>query len=108
MLLISASFAAPLLNVTKMPNFGINVYGLSKVGKTTGLLGATSVIGIGSERNLPNWNATSGAFLETARSFNDLLLAVNEVAFSRARRATLMAPSVSAFIRSAKVAIAPV
>ncbi len=86
MLLISAAFATPLLKVVRTPNFGVNLYGLSKVGKTTALLAATSVIGIGQERDLPNWNATSSAFLETARTFNDLLLAVNEVGLLSGKR----------------------
>jgi putative DNA primase/helicase len=54
--------------------------------------GATSVIGIGSERNLPNWNATSAAFLETARTFNDLLLAVNEVALLAGKKGDAYGP----------------
>jgi len=92
MLLISVAFAAPLLKVTGMPNFGVNIHGLSKVGKTTGLLAATSVIGIGSERNLPNWNTTSSAFLETARTFNDLLLAINEVGLLAGKKGDAYGP----------------
>lgn len=92
MLMLSAAFAAPLLKVVNAPNFGVNLYGLSKVGKTTALLVATSVVGIGQERDLPNWNATSGAFLETARTFNDLLLAINEVGLLAGKRGDAYGP----------------
>jgi hypothetical protein len=52
----------------------------SKVGKTTGLLAGTSVIGIGTESQLPNWNTTDSGFQETARVFNDLIMPANELA----------------------------
>lgn len=80
MLLLSVAFAAPLLEIMNRQPFTINVHGTSKAGKTTGLLAATTIIGIGSESQLPNWNTTASAFQETARVFNDLLVAANELA----------------------------
>ena len=53
MLIISAAFAAPLLEVVSMPSFGINLFGRSKVGKSTVALAAGSIIGIGCEEQLP-------------------------------------------------------
>jgi hypothetical protein len=76
---LSIAFATPLLKQTRLQNFGINIFGRTKVGKTTALLVATSVAGIGSERGLPNWNATGSSLAETARVFNDLVLPINEI-----------------------------
>jgi len=92
MLVLAAAFAAPLLKVSGLQNFGINTFGRSKVGKTTALLVGASAIGIGSERNLPNWNATSNAFLETARGFNDLMLPANEVGLLAGKRGDAYGP----------------
>lgn len=92
MLVMAAAFAAPLLKVSGLQNFGVNVFGRSKVGKTTALLVGASAIGIGAERDLPNWNATSNAFLETARGFNDLLLPVNEVGLLAGKRRDAYGP----------------
>ena len=78
-LAILASFGAPLVKVSGLQNFAINIFGSSKVGKTTALLASTSFCGIGLERELPNWNSTSAAFMEEARGFNDLVLPGNEV-----------------------------
>jgi putative DNA primase/helicase len=86
MLAISAAFAAPLLQSTGLQSFGLNLFGPSKAGKTTALLAATSVIGIGNEADLPNWNATSASQQETARLFRDSLLAANEVGLLAGRR----------------------
>ncbi len=63
-----------------------------KIGKTTALLVGASAIGIGTERDLPNWNATSNAFLETARGFNDLVLPANEVGLLAGKRRDAYAP----------------
>jgi uncharacterized protein (DUF927 family) len=57
------------------------------VGKTTALLCSTSIIGIGRESALPNWNTTTASFQETARSLNDLVLPANEVGLLAGRKA---------------------
>ena len=92
MLVLATAFAAPLVEVSGLQNFGINIFGRSKVGKTTALLVGASAIGIGTERDLPNWNSTSNAFLETARGFNDLILPVNEVGLLAGKRRDAYAP----------------
>lgn len=79
MLMMSAAFAAPLVRIAGLQPFAILLFGKSKTGKTTALLAAASVIGIGRESQLPNFNTTDAAFLEKARLFNDLILPGNEV-----------------------------
>jgi putative DNA primase/helicase len=79
MFLMSVAFAAPLLEILNRQPFTINLHGTSKVGKTTALLAATSIIGIGSESQLPNWNTTESGFQENARVFNDLIVGANEL-----------------------------
>ena len=86
MLIMSAAFAAPLLGQLSLQPFGINLFGPSKVGKTAALLAATSVIGIGREFDLPNWNRTNAAALEQARLFNDQFLGINEVGLLGGKR----------------------
>jgi putative DNA primase/helicase len=83
MLLMSASWAALLLEIVKLQPFAINLFGRSKCGKTTALLAGASIIGIGSESQLPNWNTTDGGFQETARLFNDAIMPANELALLR-------------------------
>ena len=92
MLVLAAAFAAPLVRISGLQNSGINIFGRSKVGKTTALLVGASVIGIGTERDLPNWNSTSNAFLETARGFNDLILPANEVGLLAGKRRDAYGP----------------
>jgi hypothetical protein len=86
MAVLAAAFAAPLVMVSGLQNFGINIFGRSKAGKTTALMVGGSAIGVGTERDLPNWNCTGNAFLETARGFNDLMLPVNEVGLLAGKR----------------------
>jgi putative DNA primase/helicase len=76
---ICAAFAAPLLKLTGLQSFGINLFGISKAGKTTALLAGASVGGIGEESELPNHKATAAAKRELARIFNDQMLGLNEV-----------------------------
>lgn len=76
---ICAAFAAPLLKTIDLQAFIIVLAGPSKAGKSTALLAAASVIGIGREGSLPNFNATTASLQETATEFNDRLLPVNEI-----------------------------
>jgi hypothetical protein len=85
-LMMSAACAAPLLEIAKLQSFWIDVFGRAKSGKTTGLLAAASIIGIGAESQLPNFNITDAGFQETARLFNDSLLPVNELALLGGRK----------------------
>ena len=86
MLILSAAFAAPLLQFAGLQSFGINLFGPAKAGKTTLLLAASSGIGIARESQLPNWNTTVASFQETARLFNDLLLPANKVGLLAGRK----------------------
>ena len=92
MLVLAVAFAAPLVRISGLQNFGVNIFGRSKVGKTTALLVGASAIGIGTERDLPNWNSTNNAFLETARGFADLMVPANEVGLLAGKRRDAYAP----------------
>jgi len=78
MLLLSASFAAPLLKIAGRGSFGINVHGRSKTGKSAMLVAASSVSGCGEESELPSWIDTSKALPEKARHHKDIPFPVNE------------------------------
>ena len=49
----------------------ILVTGKTGSGKSTTLLAATSMYGLGREQDLPNWNSTALGAQELAREFND-------------------------------------
>ena len=76
-LALSAAFAAPLLAILDWPTFMIVLNGDSKTGKTTAVLAGATVIGIGDELKLPNWNIKDAALPEIAQCFNDLPLILN-------------------------------
>ncbi len=78
MVVLSAGFAAPLLNIVGHPSFGINIYGASKAGKSAVLLAGASIATVGKEPDLPNWEATRAARGELCRMHCDLLLPLNE------------------------------
>ncbi|MCC0807859.1 DUF927 domain-containing protein [Methylobacterium sp. W2] len=75
---LSAAFAAPLLKPLGLASFGINLHGRSKSGKSTALLAVGSVIGIGEESQLPNFNATDASLFELGRLCNDGPMPLNE------------------------------
>jgi putative DNA primase/helicase len=77
-LAICAAFAAPLLRVVDMGSFAIFLTGDSKVGKSTVTLSAGSVIGLGTEDDLPNFRTTDPAFGELPQDFNDSVMPLNE------------------------------
>jgi hypothetical protein len=76
---ICMALAAPLLDFAKLNSFGILVHGPRKAGKSTLLVVAGSVIGFASEHNLLNFRSTDTALGEIPASFNDMLLAINEL-----------------------------
>jgi hypothetical protein len=76
---LCAAFGAPLLRRTQMSAFGVNLFGVSKVGKTSALLAAASVGGIGMEKRLPNCQSTVAARSELGCAYNDQGLPLNEV-----------------------------
>jgi hypothetical protein len=85
-LTVAAAFAAPLLLLAEMNSFGIHIYGKVKRGKTTALTAGGSVIGLGKEEKLPNWNSTNASILEKAMPSNDLFLPINEVGAMQGKR----------------------
>ena len=93
---LSVAFAAPLLSVIDWPTFLVVIHGDGKTGKSTVALAAATVIGFGTESDLPNWNLTGSALPELARCFNDLPLILNGLESTRAKEGELRA-----FIRSA-------
>jgi hypothetical protein len=80
------AFAAPLLRASELQNFSLHVFGRSRGGKTTALLCAMSVFGLGREEHLPNWNATGARLLEAAAGFCDVVFPLNEVGAAKGKR----------------------
>lgn len=83
---LAAGFAAPLLQKAGLPNFSLLIGGRSRAGKTTALLVATSLCGIGREEDLLNWNATGMRLLEAAAGFGDIVFPLNEVGAKQGKR----------------------
>jgi hypothetical protein len=75
---VSAAFAAPLLRAADLGSMGIHGYGAAKRGKSVALTAGGSVIGLGREEDLENWNTTTARGLELACAFNDLMMPINE------------------------------
>ena len=80
---LCAVFAAPLLCLLNMPNFGLVLVGPSRSGKSTAQLVGASAMGFGREEHLPTLNATPAGLSEAARVFNDHMLPINEVGTAR-------------------------
>ncbi|MET7244400.1 DUF927 domain-containing protein [Methylobacterium sp. EM32] len=77
-LMLGAAFAGPLLRVLGMQSFGINLYGKTKVGKSTAQIAGGSIIGLGTERALPSFKATIVGLDQIAITCNDIVLFINE------------------------------
>ena len=88
-LAVSASFAAPLLDITGDDSGGLNFQGQSSTGKTTALHGAVSVWG--GPDYLQRWRATTNGLEATATAHNDALLCLDELAQVDAREAGAVA-----------------
>jgi len=84
-LAISAAFAPPLLDVTGDENGGLHFVGPSSSGKTTALRAAASVWG--GKDFLHRWRATANGLEAVAKSHNDLLLVLDELAQVDSREA---------------------
>jgi hypothetical protein len=76
---ICMALAAPLLGFMDLHSFGILLSGPSKGGKSTALVVAASVMGIGREEDLPNFRTTDLALGEIPTAFNDTLMPINEL-----------------------------
>lgn len=77
MFAVSASFAAPLLNVLGVEGGGIHFYGRSSSGKSTTLLAGSSVWGPPS--SVLTWRSTSNGLEGILARFNDLTLCMDEL-----------------------------
>ena len=71
-------FAAPLLALVGLANIGFHLVGHSSIGKSTLLKVATSVFG-NPNLAIQFWNVTMTAMEGTAKAYNDLLMAVDEI-----------------------------
>lgn len=80
-LAISAAFAGPLLRKVGLQGGGMHFYGDSSTGKTKLLSAACSVWGSGdsSAGFMRNWNATANGMEAASVSFNDCLMALDEI-----------------------------
>lgn len=83
---LSASFAAPLLNLLELEGGGFHLFGLTSKGKTTAEQVAASVWGDASDpaegrpsAYVKKWNLTKNATEGLAEMFNDLTLCLDEV-----------------------------
>jgi putative DNA primase/helicase len=76
---ICAALAAPLLRPAGVPSSGYLLCGESKIGKSTVLVVAGSVIGFGREQDLPNFTRTDAAFDDLRSLFDDSLIPINEL-----------------------------
>ena len=76
---VCAPFAAVLFPFASLQPFGINIHGPSKVGKTTCLLVAGSVVGLGEVTDLLTWNVTDAGLQELLPAFNDCVIPVDEL-----------------------------
>lgn len=78
LLAASSAFATPLLALTGREAGGVNFVGASSTGKTTALVVAASVWG--GPEYLHRWRATSNGLEAVARTHNDALLVLDELA----------------------------
>lgn len=76
-LAICIAFAAPLVRLVGEENGGVNLYGLSSIGKTTALYVAASVYG-DPRQVIMSWRATSNGLEGAALRANDSLLILDE------------------------------
>lgn len=77
LLALSAAFAGPLLAKTNSDGGGVHFVGDSSTGKTTAIEAACSVWG--GENYKRSWRATSNGMEGAAATFNDCLLALDEI-----------------------------
>jgi putative DNA primase/helicase len=76
---ICMALAAPVLDFLRYHSFGVLLSGPSKAGKSTAVVVAGSVVGIGHEEDLPNFRTTDPALGELPATFNDMLMPINEL-----------------------------
>lgn len=74
---VSLALASLILRRSSIPNFGVLLSGISKIGKTVALQVAASVIG--SQESVLSWNATANGLEEVAMSRRDAILILDEI-----------------------------
>lgn len=74
---VCAAFAGPLLGICHEENGGFHLRGASSTGKTTILYAAASVFG--GKEFIQRWRATANGLEATAKTYNDLLLPLDEM-----------------------------
>lgn len=89
---LCAAFGAPLLRCVDEPSFVINLSGVSKSGKSTAVLLAASVGGVGKESELPNFRSTESATNDLFNLNNDHMLPLNETGLISGGRANVFHP----------------
>ena len=83
---LCVSFGAPLLHLLHRPSFGVALVGPSRCGKSFAQLVGASVIGFGTEVDLPNLNGTPAGLLAAAMAFNDHAFFLNEIGTVQGRK----------------------
>ncbi|NOU06858.1 MAG: DUF927 domain-containing protein [Hyphomicrobiaceae bacterium] len=85
-LTLAAVCAAPLTRLVGLQPFAIVLFGQSSLGKSSAVLVACSAQGMGAKEEIPNWDVSPSGFHELARTFNDHMLAVDELGASELPR----------------------
>jgi len=75
---VSASFGAALMPFANAESGGINLFGTSSIGKTTGAVVAASVYS--NEKYIQQWRATANGLESVAAQYNHALLPLDEIA----------------------------
>ena len=83
----AATFAAPLVRLLQIQPFTVVIFGSSSIGKSSAILVAGSIVGLGSKDAIPNWNVTKSALSELACHFNDHVFLIDETGSSNLPRA---------------------
>lgn len=79
MLSISAAFGAPLLTFAGIQPFCLNLFGPTRAGKTVATVAASSVIGIGREKDLISWKLTDARLEQRLPEFNDAIFPIDDL-----------------------------
>jgi putative DNA primase/helicase len=86
---VCAVFACALLARLNRGCVGFVLSGPSRLGKSTVLLYAASLLGFGEENELLSLNATKAGLLSAARSLNDHLTPINEIGAATGKKSKI-------------------
>ncbi|MGD0334818.1 MAG: DUF927 domain-containing protein [Xanthobacteraceae bacterium] len=79
MLCISAALGAPLLTFAGIQPFCLNLFGPTRAGKSVATVAASSVIGIGREKDLISWKLTDARLEQRLPEFNDAVFPIDDL-----------------------------